>query len=163
MVDGVIRLASAAAALSALAVVALPVAAAAPASDDRGYLDSTARCAEPGTAVAFGSTGDSRVAICQTPAGEYQYRGVRISDGAKLIVAAKASPDGAFVADNGGVSYLVTAKALVVSEGNTVVRDEPMVDFHGPAAAAPAPETPTPTTPAKPLPPPLPAEEGHDG
>jgi hypothetical protein len=159
----VIRLALAAAVMSALLGVALPSAAAAPATDDRGYLNSTARCAEPDTAVVFGSTGDSRVAICKTPAGQYTYRGVRLKDGAKLIVAAEASPDGAFFAENGGVSYLVTAKSLVVSEGNSVIREESMVDFHGPAAAAPAPEAPTPKTPAKPLPPPLPAEEGHDG
>ena len=72
--------------------------------------------------------------------------------------------DGAFVADNYRIGYLVTAKSLVVSEGNKVIREEPMVDFHGPqapaAAPAPAPATPTSTTP---LPPPLPAEEGHGG
>ena len=28
----------------------------------------------------------------------------------------------------------MTAKSLVVSEGNKVIREEPMVDFHGPQA-----------------------------
>jgi hypothetical protein len=84
---------------------------------------------------------------------------VRISDGAKLVVPAEASTDGAFVADSGGIGYMVTAKSLVLSEGNTVIREEPMVDFHGPAAPAPS-ATPTSTTP---LPPPLPAERGHEG
>ena len=82
-----------------------------------------------------------------------------MSDGAKLIAPAEASQDGAFVADNGGIGYLVTTKSLVVSEGDKVIREEPMVDFHGPQAQAPA-TTPTSTTP---LPPPLPAEQGHDG
>ncbi len=155
---GVLAVVSAAA---AVLVVALPSAAAAPATDGDGYVNSTARCAAPNTVVVFGSTDSSRVAICETPDG-YEYRGVRVSDGARLIVPAEASGDGTFVAENGGIGYMVTAKSLVVSEGNKVIREEPMVDFHGPQAPAPAaaPATPTPTTP---LPPPLPAEEGHGG
>ena len=47
--------------------------------------------------------------------------------------------DGAFVAENGAIGYLVTSKSLVVSEGNKVIREESMVDFHGAEApAAPA-------------------------
>jgi hypothetical protein len=154
---GVLAVASVAA---AVAVVALPSAWAAPASDGKGYVSSTARCEAPGTVVVFGSTDTSRVAICQAPGGTYEYRGVRISDGAKLVVPAEASTDGAFVAESGGIGYLVTAKSLVVSEGNKVIREEPMVEFHGPAAPAPSAATPTSTTP---LPPPLPAERGHEG
>lgn len=154
------RLASATAACAALLVVALPAAAAAPSADDRGYVDSTARCAAPYSVVVFGSTDASRVAICKTPDGSYEYRGVRVSDGAKLIVPAEGSGDDSFVADTGGITYLVTPKSLVVSAGTTVLREEPMVDFHGAQAPAPAaPATPTSTTP---LPPPLPAEQGHD-
>ena len=135
-----------------VAAVALPPALAAPATDAAGYVSSTARCEAPATVVVFGSTDTSRVAICQTAGGTYEYRGVRISDGAKLVVPAEASTDGAFVADSGGIGYMVTAKSLVVSEGNKVIREEPMVEFHGPAAPS--------TTP---LPPPLPAERGHEG
>jgi hypothetical protein len=151
---------SATAALSALLVVALPSAGAAPTADDRGYANSTARCDAPSAVVVFGATKASRIAICKTPGGDYEYRGVRLSDGAKLIVPAKAPPDGAFPAENGPISYLVTAKSLVVSEGNSVLREEPMVDFHGTQAPVAAPATPTSTTP---LPPPLPAEQGHAG
>ncbi len=147
-------------ATAVLLVVALPPAGAAPESDGQGYLDSTARCSSAAATIMFGSTDTSRVAICKTSDG-YEYRGVRVRDGAKLIVPAKQSGD-AFVADNGGIDYMVSAKSVVVSEGNKVLREEPMVDFHGPEAAAPAPPaTPTPTpTPTTPLPPPLPAERG---
>ena len=107
----------------------------------------------PNTAVLFGSTDASRVAICKTADGQYEYRGVRVRDGAKLIVPASHSGDG-FVADNDGIIYLVTAKSLVISVGHKVIRDEPMVDFHTPGTPAPS-ETPT-----TPLPPPLPAEVG---
>ena len=159
-VRSIVRLATAAAACGALLAAGLPSAGAAPESDAQGYLNSTARCSSAAATVVFGRTDSSRVAICTTPGGGYEYRGVRVRDGARLIVSADASEDGAFVAENGGIGYLVTAKSLVVSEGNKVIREEPMVDFHGPEAPAAPPATPTPT---KPLPPPLPAEEGGGG
>lgn len=150
------RLTVAAAACSALLAIGASSAAAAPGTDGQGYVDSTARCTAPATVVLFGSTESSRVAICKTAGGQYEYRGVRLRDGAKLIVPAAYSGNG-FVADNGEMSYLVTAKSLVISVGNKVIRDEPMVDYHTPGAPS-EPETPT-----TPLPPPLPAEVGGGG
>jgi hypothetical protein len=148
---------SAVAVAAALLAITLPQAGAAPESDGQGYLDSTARCRSADATVMFGSTDTSRVAICKTSDDGYEYRGVRLRDGAKLVVPAEQSGD-AFVADSGGIEYMVSAKSVVVSEGNKVLREEPMVDFHGPEApAAASPATPTPTTP---LPPPLPAEQG---
>jgi hypothetical protein len=139
----------------------LPSAAAAPSTDSQGYVDSTARCASPSTAVLYGSTDTSRVAICKTPDGRYEYRGVRVRDGAKLILPAAQSGDG-YVVDNDGITYTVTAESLVISQGDNVIRKEQLVDTYRADAPAgpgpgPAPDTPTPTTP---LPPPLPAEVG---
>jgi hypothetical protein len=159
-----LRACAAAAACATLLAVGVPPVTAAPATDEQGYVDSTARCTTPNVAVTYGSTATSRVAICKTPGGQYEYRGVRISDGAKLIVAATRSDDGAYAAANDGIDYTVTAKTLVVSAGTRVIRDETWVDFHGPASsqAPPAPPTTTsaPTTSSTPLAPPLPAEEG---
>jgi hypothetical protein len=149
------RLIVAAAACSV--VCGSPSAVAAPDTDPRGYVDSTARCASPNMVVLFGSTESSRVAICKTSSGGYEYRGVRLRDGAKLILSASRSGE-AFVANNDGITYTVTAQSLVVSQGDNVIRDEPMVDVHRPEApSAPPPTTTPPTTP---LPPPLPAEVG---
>ena len=120
-----LRLSAATGALALLAV-AVPSALAAPASDGQGYLDSTARCASPSTAVAFGSTESSRVAICKTSGGQLEYRGVRVRDGAKLILSASQSADGAYVAGNDGVTYTVTSSALVVKAGQTVIIIEAM-------------------------------------
>ena len=161
----------AAAACWTLFAIGTPLAAADPATDALGFLDSSARCAAPNTAVAFGSTANSRVAICKSPAGQFGYHGVRVSDGAKLIALATASADGSYVAKQDGVSYTVTSSALVVSDANGVIRRESMVTYHGPkttespgaAAQSPsaAPAAPQPAaTPTKPLPPPLPAEVG---
>ncbi|MCX2931171.1 hypothetical protein ORI20_12850 [Mycobacterium sp. CVI_P3] len=159
---------TAAAACSALLVTALPHAGAAPDFDSQGYLDSTARCSD--AAVLFGSTGTSRVAICETSGGGYQYRGVRVRDGAKLILSASSSSDGSYTAVNDGVTYTVSSSSLTVSSGSTVMRKESWVDFHGPqtsqstssSSAPTTSSTATSTTPTSttPLPPPLPAEVG---
>jgi hypothetical protein len=155
----VIRTALATAAATAMLALWMPSVGAAPETDDAGYLNSTARCEKPAKAVLFGATADSRIAVCKASDGAFSYRGVRISDGAKLVVPAEESTDGAFVAENSGIEYLVTAKSLVVSQGNDVLREEPMVDFHGAQAAA---GQSTPTSPT-PLPPPLPAERVAEG
>jgi len=123
----------------AILLVTAPAGAAAPPLDERGYIDSTARCATPDSAVVFGSTATARVAICKTPQSTYEYRGVRVRDGAKLIVPASAHDDG-FVAENDGVTYTLTAKSLVVTADSQEIRSEPMVDVHGtfPAGTAPS-------------------------
>ena len=160
-----LRVTAAAAVWSALLALGTPSASADPATDALGFVDSTARCTAPDTAVAFGSTASSRVAICKTPSGQYGYRGVRISDGSKLLASASPSTDGGFVAQHDGITYTVTSNSLVVSEGNQVIRREPMVYFRGPktpqtpAATPTQASAPTPTA-TRPLPPPLPAEVG---
>jgi hypothetical protein len=159
-------------AAAGLFTIGVPSTSAEPATDALGFVDSTARCAPPNTAAAFGSTAESRVAICKSPAGLFGYHGVRVSDGAKLIASASVAADGSYVAKSDGITYTVTSSALVVSDSTGVIRREPMVSYHGPKtaqapAAAPA-QTPsaapaapqTSTAPTKPLPPPLPAEVG---
>lgn len=158
-----------AAALSSLGAVGwlvlatlLPPAAAAPGTDDHGFLDSTARCVSPTSAVMFGSTETSRVAICKTADSQYEYRGVRVRDGAKLIASAKSADDG-FVADNDGIVYTVDPESLVVSSGSTVIREESWTAFHGDGSSRAAATPSTSTTKPKPLPPPLRAEVGGSG
>lgn len=164
-----------AAAAGAAVLVLSPSAAAVPESDSRGYVESTARCASPATAVIFGSTDSSRVAICQQSDGSYQYRGVRVRDGARLVLPATATGDG-YVAKNDGLSYTVTSDSLVISSGSKVIRDEQLFDVHEPGRTAQPTVTsstttsgttstaPTSTsatrTSTTPLPPPLPAEVG---
>lgn len=127
--------AAAAAALIAIGVpLALAAPTAAPPSDGGGYVDSTARCTRPDTAVVFGSTESSRVAICQTASGGFQYRGVRVSDGARLITAASQTSKDTFVANNDGVTYTVTPTALSVTANGDTFRTETWTDYHGPQA-----------------------------
>lgn len=152
-----------AAAAGATVLVMSASAEAAPESDSQGYLESTARCASPATAVIFGSTETSRIAICEQSDGSYQYRGVRVRDGARLVLPATATGDG-YVAENDGLSYTVTTESLVVSSGDEVIRDETLLDVHKSEefSEVTTPTTQTSTTPTSttPLPPPLPAEAG---
>ncbi|WP_326545820.1 hypothetical protein QGN32_18910 [Mycolicibacterium sp. ND9-15] len=140
-----------------MATLGLPSAVAAPATDARGYVDSTARCGAPSEAVIFGSTATSRVAICKMPDGRYEYRGVRVRDGASLIKSAEKSGD-EFTVDNNGITYTVSDESLILAAESRIIRDETMLDFHEGSASG---LTSAPTTSAKPLPPPLPAEVGH--
>lgn len=187
-------LAVSAAAGCALVAIGVPFAMAAPTvappSDGQGYINSTARCTAPDTAVLFGTTDSSRVAICKDAGGAYQYRGVRVRDGAKLIAAATQTAGNTFVVKYDGATYTVTPQAVSVTINGNTFRTETWADYHGPqspasgssspstsasstpsgsstpsTSSAPspssAPKTSTaPSTSAVPLPPPLPAEVG---
>ena len=48
--------------------------------DDRGFVNSDARCDGSQTAVAIGRTSGSLVVICGDPDGRYGYLGLRLSD-----------------------------------------------------------------------------------
>ena len=141
---------AAAAAVSAIVAIGVPLALAAPTaappSDAQGYVDSTARCAEPDTAVLFGTTTTSRVAICKTAGGEFEYRGVRVRDGAKLIAAASQTSDGGYVVKNDGVTYTITTTSLSVSMDGSTVRTESWTDFHNPQSPATSGTTKTTAT-----------------
>ena len=143
-------LAASAAAGLALVAIGVPLAIAAPTaappSDGQGYVNSTARCTAPDTAVIFGATDTSRVAICKTAGGEYQYRGVRVSDGAKLIAAATQTAGNTFVVKYDGATYTVTPQALSVTINGNTFRTETWADFHGPQAPASSSTTPSTST-----------------
>ncbi len=141
-----LRLSAAAAAVAGAALLVFSgPAGAAPESDDQGYLGSFARCASPDTAVIFGATETSRVAICADPDGGFEYRGVRVRDGARLVLSATRSGTG-YVAFNEGQSYTVTPESLVFSVGDDVIREEPLVDVHEPGTSGSSSSTSTSTS-----------------
>ena len=128
----------------ALSVGPLPLAAAQPSypTDDRGFVDTKVRCEAPQSAVMFGRTDQSLVAICVDPAGHYEYRGARLGDDAVLTVVAEPTVPGEFFAQKDGVTYTVTAKDLVI-KSDEWVRTEPVLQFGAPpllAVEIPAPK-----------------------
>ena len=113
-------------------------------ADDRGFVDSEVRCEAPQSAVAFGRTEQSLVAICVDRDGHYEYRGARLGDDAALIVVAEPTVPGEFFAQKDGATYTVTAKDLVIKSDDWV-RSEPVLQFGAPPLLAV--EVPTPKPP----------------
>jgi hypothetical protein len=104
-------------------------------TDDRGFVDSEVRCEAPQSAVAFGRTEQSLVAICVDRYGHYEYRGARLGDDAVLTVVAEPTVPGEFFAQKDGVTYTVTAKNLVI-KSDEYVRTEPVLQFGAPPLLA---------------------------
>lgn len=100
-----------------------------PATDDRGFVNSFARCDGPQSLVALGRTENSAVAICAAADGQYVYKGVRPSRGTTLRVDGVAFTADGFEARNDGIVYIVSAHELVITSGNTVLTREPMVTY----------------------------------
>ena len=133
-----------AAVILGLSVGPLPTVAAQPSypTDDRGFVDTKVRCEAPQSAVLFGRTEQSLVAICLDPDGHYEYRGARVSDDAVLTVVAEPTVPGEFFAQKDGVTYTVTANELVI-KSDEWVRTEPVLQFGAPpllAVEIPAPK-----------------------
>jgi hypothetical protein len=105
------------------------------ATDDRGFIDSKVRCEAPQSAVEFGRTEQSLVAICVDRDGRYEYRGARLGDDVVLTVVAEPTVPGEFFAQKDGVTYTVTAKELVI-KSDEYVRTEPVLQFGAPPLLA---------------------------
>lgn len=104
------------------------------ATDHNGYVGTAAYCQGSAAAVAFGRTAEALVAICKGPDGQLQYRGVRLSDESALMLTATADESGGFTAENGSVVYDVSSAELVVTEGDTTLHRQSMVQYYAPAA-----------------------------
>ena len=99
--------------------------------DDRGFVNSRARCDGAQAAVVIGRTSGSLVVICSDRSGRYGYRGVRLSDDAMLATAASSTPTHGFIAQHAGVTYSVSPAELRVTADGTVIKQEPMLDYAG--------------------------------
>jgi hypothetical protein len=110
----------------------LPAASAGPgdlAVDARGFVNSAARCEGPQRPVAVGRTARSLIAICVDGAGRYEYRGVRRSDRALLVVPATGLENACFGVRTDNVDYTVSDRKLLGTSGMRVIRDEVMLQF----------------------------------
>jgi hypothetical protein len=89
-------------------------------TDTHGFVNTKAYCEDGQSAAAFGRTQRSLVVICVDSHGDYEYRGVRVSDGAGLKAAAKSTADG-FEASTDDAVYTVSPTELVVTSGGKVI------------------------------------------
>ncbi|MCI4675744.1 hypothetical protein [Candidatus Mycolicibacterium alkanivorans] len=101
-------------------------------ADSKGYLDTKARCDDSQIVAAYGRTQRSLVAICVDPSGDLQYRGVRLSDNASLKLSATRGSDGTVTAGNDGVTYSISPKLFLVSEGDNVIYRDSWIEFEQP-------------------------------
>lgn len=119
----------------------LPTAGAKPifSTDSRGFVNTPARCDGPQTPVFAGRTPLSLIAICQDKRGGFEYRGMRVRDGALLRLPARQLSNGCFGASTKDITYTVSERKLLLTAGLRVVRDEVMLevaDFAVPEEAA---------------------------
>lgn len=128
-----------------LLTAALPLAASATAAPDttptyttdaRGFVDTAARCPQGQSAVAMGRTQRSLVVVCTTPDdGPYEYRGVRISDGASLKALVTSTAD-SFIAQPGTTTYTVTPETLSVVSGGKLIYRDTWIEYEQPRFTA---------------------------
>lgn len=114
-------------------------------TDDQGFVDSAARCDRSQTVVAMARTESALVVICSDGGINYQYRGVRVSDGALLKVPATPRSRGGFVAENDGVEYTISPDELVVTANDEEIRREPVLVYVQPNTGSYPAEEPPPT------------------
>ncbi|MGU3582400.1 hypothetical protein ACLBYD_04295 [Rhodococcus sp. C26F] len=108
----------------------LPPVSASEDTDTQGFVGiPEARCNHTNPAVAIGQTADSLVVVCETGAGRYYYKGVRTNDGAAIEIDDPVPSGDGFTATNAGVQYSISSRALVISEGSTVLAEEPMLQY----------------------------------
>lgn len=112
-----------------------------PVLDGAGFVNSPARCDGGRSPVLAGRTALSLVVICRDSRGRYEYRGVRLRDGAPLELPATALGNGCFGASTKDITYTVSKRKLLLTAGLRVVRDEAMLEFRDFATSEEAPIT----------------------
>ena len=98
-------------------------------ADAKGYVDSEARCDDGQLVMAYGRTERSLMAICVDPSGDLEYRGVRLSDDASVTLPASRGSDGTVIAEKDGVTYSVSPKIFLVSEGDNVIYRDSWIEL----------------------------------
>lgn len=101
------------------------------ATDDKGFVNSNARCGGKQTAAAIGRTERSVVVICAGDNGRFEYLGVRLSDKAVLRTAAEATSSRGFLARTASATYAVSPTELRVTAGAMVIKQERMLEYRG--------------------------------
>jgi hypothetical protein len=104
-------------------------------ADAKGYVDTKARCSDSQSVMAYGHTERSLMAICVDPTGELEYRGVRLSDNASVTLPASRGSDGTVIAGKDGVTYSISPKVFLVSEGDNVIYRDSWIELVQPGCS----------------------------
>ncbi|MEE2033624.1 hypothetical protein [Rhodococcus chondri] len=99
-------------------------------TDRQGFVGvPQARCNHTNPAVAVGRTTESLVVVCETGAGRYYYKGVRLRDGAAIEIDDPVATDDGFTATNAGVQYRISSSSLLITKGSDLLAEEPMLQY----------------------------------
>ncbi len=99
------------------------------AADEHGFIGSAARCDAGQEAVAIAQTERSAIAVCRILRDRYEYRGVRVRDGAFLRLDDVRPIPAGFEARNDGTTYRLSPTELVVISGEALQSREPLVQY----------------------------------
>jgi hypothetical protein len=100
-------------------------------ADSQGFLSQPgARCNSVDHAVVIGSTADSALVICLTP-HQYYYKELGLKNGLANEIDGLVRQGDTFVAasNNGGYQYSVSPKGVLITQGNSVISNEPMREY----------------------------------
>jgi hypothetical protein len=101
-----------------------------PDADSQGFLGYPgARCNSTNPAVVIARTAASALVICETGVGRFYYRGVGLQNGLSVEIEDPRAMGSGFIATNNGAQYLVSPGALVITQGSSVLSNEPMVEY----------------------------------
>ncbi|MEU5841959.1 hypothetical protein [Rhodococcus sp. NPDC047139] len=99
-------------------------------TDGQGFVGAPgARCNHTNPAVAIGQTSESLVVVCETGTGRFYYKGVRTDDGSAIEIDDPVPSGDGFTVTNAGVQYSISPRSLVISEGSTILAEEPMLQY----------------------------------
>lgn len=99
------------------------------AMDALGFVDSAARCDPGERAAAIARTERAAVVVCEAADGTYDYRGVRLSDGASLQLDDVRPIAAGFEARNGGTTYRLSPTELVVISGESLQSRDAVIEY----------------------------------
>lgn len=97
--------------------------------DNRGFVDSKARCDSGDNAVVTARTARAAIVICRDRGGDYEYRGERLADGAYLELDDVRPIAAGFEARNVDTTYRLSPTELVVLSGETLQSRDAMVSY----------------------------------
>ena len=100
-------------------------------ADRQGFVGYPgALCNSTNPSVVFARSADSALVICETGVGRFHYRGVGLQNGGLSVEIEDPVQTGAgFVATNNGVQYSVSPGALLITQGSSVLSNEPMLEY----------------------------------
>ena len=67
--------------------------------------------------------------ICQTGVGRFYYKGFGLQNGQSVEIDDPVQTGSAFVATNDGVQYSLSPAALIITQGSSVISNEPMLEY----------------------------------